>query len=270
MGGHEARTYWEDWGLLLLFVSFLTGPVAWALNEMVGYALVYAECYVHPSYTGRSVGTSLIQLTEARARELVPLAPPGARVVLDNTINGEDGAARRLLEEQGYRAARHFRRMAIALEGAPEVQTPDLVSIRPCAPGDDERAIFDALDEALKDHWEYLPTTFEEWERRIKRYGFDPGLWLVAAEGAEVAGAAVCQDRSGVGWVSVLGVRRPWRRRGLGLALLRSGFGEFYRRGTRKVALAVDSQSLTGATRLYERAGMRVAYTGLAFAKEVE
>jgi mycothiol synthase len=55
-----------------------------------------------------------------------------------------------------------------------------------------------------------------------------------------------------------LGVRRPWRRRGLGLALLRCAFGEFYRRDIRMVALAFDSQSLTGATRLYERAGMQL------------
>jgi mycothiol synthase len=57
--------------------------------------------------------------------------------------------------------------------------------------------------------------------------------------------------------VSELAVRCPWRRQGLGLALLRRAFAEFYSRGRRKVALAVDSQSLTGATRLYERAGMR-------------
>lgn len=241
----------------------------YAAIEHRGYALVHAEGYVHPRYTGRRVGKSLIQLTEARARELVPLAPRGSRVVLDNTINGGDEAARRLLEREGYRAARHFRRMAMVLEGAPEVERPDRLSIRPCVPGDDERAVFEALDEALKDHWEYLPTTFEEWEQRIKRYGFDPGLWLVAVEVDEVAGAAVCQDRSGVGWVSVLGVRRPWRRRGLGLALLRSAFAEFYRRGTRKVALAVDSQSLTGATRLYERAGMHLERLYSVYRKEL-
>ena len=42
------------------------------------------------------------------------------------------------------------------------------------------------------------------------------------------------------------------------LALLHHSFGELYRRGKRKVGLEVDAQSLTGATRLYEKAGMRV------------
>ena len=60
-------------------------------------------------------------------------------------------------------------------------------------------------------------------------------------------------------WVHVLGVRRPWRRRGLGLALLLRVFAEFYARGERRAVLQVDSENETGATRLYERAGMSVA-----------
>ncbi len=59
-------------------------------------------------------------------------------------------------------------------------------------------------------------------------------------------------------WVNILAVRRPWRRQGLGMALLRQAFGEFYRRGIRQVALGVDAENITGATRLYARAGMRV------------
>jgi mycothiol synthase len=234
----------------------------YAAVEHRGHALTYAEGYVHPRYTGLGVGTSLIRLTEARAWERASHAPPGTRVALDNTINGEDERARQLLEREGYEAVRHFWRMAIELEEAQEPVLPEGVSIRPCVPGPEERAVFEALDEALRDHWEYRQTAFEEWERRMKRFGFDPGLWLLA-------GAAVCEDRSGTGWVSVLAVRRPWRRRGLGLALLRRAFGEFHRRGITKVALAVDSQSLTGATRLYERAGMRVERLYSVYRKEL-
>jgi len=64
-------------------------------------------------------------------------------------------------------------------------------------------------------------------------------------------------------------VRRPWRRKGLGLALLLHSFGEFYRRGRRRVGLGVDAQSLTGATRLYEKAGMRVARVYNTYEKEL-
>ena len=59
-----------------------------------------------------------------------------------------------------------------------------------------------------------------------------------------------------MGWVEELGVRRSWRKKGLGLALLHHSFAEFYRREKHSVGLGVDAENLTGALRLYERAGM--------------
>jgi GNAT superfamily N-acetyltransferase len=90
----------------------------------------------------------------------------------------------------------------------------------------------------------------------VKRDDFDPSLWFVAFDGEEIAGFSLCSYEQGEAWVGELGVRRPWREKGLGLAFLHHSFGEFYRRGVRSVVLNVDSQSLTGATRLYTRAGM--------------
>jgi len=102
---------------------------------------------------------------------------------------------------------------------------------------------------------------------------FDPTLWLLAMDGDQIAGislnAAQADDDPDVGWVSSLGVLRPYRRKGLGLALLQHSFAEFYRRGKRKVGLGVDAYSLTGATRLYERAGMHVARQFSTFEKEL-
>jgi ribosomal protein S18 acetylase RimI-like enzyme len=82
-------------------------------------------------------------------------------------------------------------------------------------------------------------------------------LTFMAFDGNEMAGAVVNRYRD-IAWVWQLAVRPAWRKRGLGLALLLQSFTEFYQRGNRMVGLGVDSQSLTGATRLYEKAGMRV------------
>jgi ribosomal protein S18 acetylase RimI-like enzyme len=73
-----------------------------------------------------------------------------------------------------------------------------------------------------------------------------------------------------MGWVKSVGVRRNWRGRGIASALLRHAFAEFYRRGTRKVALTVDAESLTGALRIYERAGMRVVRRKEIFEKPLQ
>jgi ribosomal protein S18 acetylase RimI-like enzyme len=75
--------------------------------------------------------------------------------------------------------------------------------------------------------------------------------------------------RYGGGWVAGLGVRKPWRKRGLGLALLQRTFRLFHERGERSVGLGVDSENPTGATRLYERAGMHVESESVTFERSL-
>jgi len=102
---------------------------------------------------------------------------------------------------------------------------------------------------------------------------FDPELFFLAMDEEEIAGAALCSPRFGgdpeTGIVETLGVRRPWRRRGIALALLHQSFGEFYRRGHKHVGLGVDTQNLSGATRLYEKAGMHVAQEFTFYEREL-
>jgi ribosomal protein S18 acetylase RimI-like enzyme len=67
--------------------------------------------------------------------------------------------------------------------------------------------------------------------------------------------------------VAAIGVRRPWRGRGLGRALLLHTFAEFQRRGVNRISLGVDTQNPTGATKLYESVGMRVELEDAVFEK---
>jgi ribosomal protein S18 acetylase RimI-like enzyme len=108
-----------------------------------------------------------------------------------------------------------------------------------------------------------------QWESIVSQEDFDPSLWFIAMAGDEVAGVSLCGYYLDGGIVNTLGVRRPWRHLGLGMALLRHSFGEFYRRGIHTVGLGVDSQSLTGATRLYERAGMHILLSYDHYEKEL-
>ncbi len=128
-----------------------------------------------------------------------------------------------------------------------------------------ERAVLLADRDAFRDHWGHVERPFEVDYRRLMHFiendpEFDPDLWFLALDGDEIAGISLCSPSAAghpdTGWVNALGVRRPWRRRGLALALLHHSFCTFYQRGRQKVGLGVDAESLTGATRLYERAGM--------------
>lgn len=67
-----------------------------------------------------------------------------------------------------------------------------------------------------------------------------------------------CFGKDRFGWVLDLAVRPTSQRAALGLVSLQSGFVALWRRGHTRVGLEVDSENETGATRIYERAGMRV------------
>jgi ribosomal protein S18 acetylase RimI-like enzyme len=148
---------------------------------------------------------------------------------------------------------------------------PQSIVLRPFVPERDARAVFEAKEESFRDHWGYLPDEFERWYQQhvAPHEGFDPSLWFIAMDDEQIAGIALCGYYLDEGEVSILGVRRPWRRTGLGLALLHHAFGEFYQRGQYKVGLGVDTESLTGATRLYQRAGMSVELVYDIYEKEL-
>ena len=228
------------------------------------------EIYVHPGHYGQGIGTTLVRLAEARAREHVALAPPGMRVVVNNWINALNPQARSLLAREGYTAVRHFFRMEIDLsEEPPAASWPVEVALRNGEADEDLRAFYETSDEAMADHWGHVTISFEEWRERRTRSNFDPSLCFLVVSAGEPAGAVMCSISDGIGWIDTLAVRRPWRRRGLGFALLTHAFRELYGRGMRRLALGVDAESPTGATRLYERAGMRVAQQYVTYSKEL-
>ena len=117
--------------------------------------------------------------------------------------------------------------------------------------------------DAFADHWEHDRHSFEDWrEFNVGRHSFDPSLWWLVDDGDELAAVSLnAWHFSGdpkFGWINVLGVRPPWRQRGIGTALLQHSFRDFRERGATRVGLGVDGENTTGAVRLYERAGMRV------------
>ncbi len=246
--------------------------VAYAEVGQQQHAKIYGWIRVHPEYRRQGLEQYLIHLTETRARQHIAQAAPQARVTISNSLSHNNQAYKSILEQEGYTYSRSFWRMEIDMEDAPPAaEIPVGIAIRTMHPGE-ERAVYELDEEAFQDHWGHMPRTFEDWEHwNVKRSTFDPSLWFMAFEGDTLAGGAFCahEKELGLGWVHTLAVRRPWRRKGLGLALLRQAFGEFYRRGIRKAGLGVDSQNLTGATRLYERAGMHVAVQFDSFEKEL-
>jgi mycothiol synthase len=221
---------------------------------------------VHPAHLNRGIASYLLEWARERACQSVPKATPGARVIMQSFVNILNQDALKLFEEAGMQHTRDFHHMVIDLDAPPpEPQWPPGIEVRTLVLDRDEWPLSLAMVEAFKDHWGFVDRPIEEdherWMHIVRNNeDFDPSLCYLAWDGDQLAGASICwpyahEDR-GMGWVDELGVRRPWRNRGLGLALLHHSFGEFYRRGKHSVGLGVDAENLTGALRLYERAGM--------------
>jgi mycothiol synthase len=210
----------------------------------------------------------LLDWGEARARSLTAGRPGRTHTSADSDNEVLAG----ILRSRGYDLVRHFFTMEIDLAEEPaEPVWPDGISVRAYRTGE-ERAVYDTDMEAFQDHWDFFPVPFEDWrDYHLGRSDFDPELWFLAMDGDEVAGTALCSSeaRPGTGRVNVLAVRRPWRRRGLGAALLLHAFRELRSGGRPRADLNVDGENLTGAVRLYERVGMRVAHRDDSYRKEL-
>lgn len=245
--------------------------VAYALITDRAHLRIFADVYLHAAHHNRGIGTLINRLTEERAADHLALAPPGARVTLGTYINAPNGHAARLLTNEGYTLLRHFWRMAITLDAPPPVPVwPTDLAVRAFEPERDARAVHTTITEGFGDMWGFIPQSYADWQgSMIARPDFDPTLWSIVEDGDEVAAALCAFPFPDHGHIRSLAVRRPWRRRGLALALLQRTFGLFWERGERTIALGVDAQSLTGATRLYERAGMSVARQFALWEKEL-
>ena len=232
---------------------------------LVGYADRWREEQRHRAWLDLGIppgeaetAVTLLREIETRA---APDVDPGALAM--TWVKEVDSTMRGAVEAVGYELFRHSFRMQTRLDGDVEpVEWPDGLRLTTYEPAH-EAAVHAAHQEAFADHWEFVFEPLEQWRKwYVESPGFDPSFWFLLWDGGELAGVSLCRVHSSGdaehGFVSILAVRRPWRRKGLGLGLLRHSFAEMGRRGMKRASLGVDAENTTGAVRLYERAGMFV------------
>lgn len=191
----------------------------------------------------------------------------------------QDRAYRRALAEHGYHEARAFAELSISLAGrTPQTPNPD-VHIRRAdlsrLDGDDARAVYDVISQSFRDHWDYTERTFSDWMAyRAGKPHFQPAEWYLAEIDGAPVGATIHHDGfvadHQAAHIDNLGTLRWARGRGVARALLEHSFSRAEQRGLEAVTLYVDTQSPTGADRLYESVGMRPLRTGEEWQKHVD
>jgi mycothiol synthase len=202
------------------------------------------------------VAPVLVEAAESHARA------KGEQGLLRGYVQGDEPVLRQAYNAAGWLPIRYSFQMRIELDGeeVPEPVWPDGLEPRNVREGEEER-VYEAHMDSFVDHWDFRRQSFDEWSRyTTASHRFDPSLWWLVDDGDELAAVSLnAWHFSGdptFGWVHVLGVRPPWRRRGLATALLRHSFRDFEQHGATRVGLGVDGENTTGAVRLYERVGM--------------
>ncbi len=230
--------------------------MAAAVDIAEDHAIIWLRVTLHPELGTAELGEELLAEVDRLARER---GRPGTEIHAGCAEPDERVAG--IYTRNGYHLVRHFFRMIAPLDEPPAASVwPEGIELRPLDPDRDLERVHQVDEEAFEDHWGSARTSFATWRGLLIPADWDPSLWFIAWDGDQIAGISLCRPSAegdpDLGWVEVLAVRRPWRRRGLALALLLHSFAELRDRGRPKVGLGVDAENLTGAVRLYERAGM--------------
>lgn len=249
-------------------------------GEMIAYANLwdnsdipirnYTSWAVHPEHWHQGIEEFILEWLEKTAERAIPRCPDDAQVSL--LLGTPIGFAQResYYQARGYRFARVFQRRVITMtEAPPPAQFPEGFYVRSYRHPEELEDFVRLFTDSFRDHFGWVDEPFEKevevWRHELENDPiFDPLLcYLVVDSKTEaLAGFCFCRrelaGRPDMAYVNELGVGKAYRKQGIALNMLYHAFGEFWKQGRAQVGLNVDSESLTGANRLYERAGMSV------------
>ncbi len=239
----------------------------WTLADPPIHPWIWAR--VDPEWEGRGLGCAMMAWSLTRSLAALARVPRGARVAPRVGTRPGHAPSTALFEHFGFSLVRMTWMMKVDLAAPPASPVwPSGIHLAPYRNPQDLQAVYRCCRDAFRDHWGSVDVPFEQGldlfrHQNTVLHPVESDLWFLAMDGNEMAGISVCRRQSNddpeMGWVEILGVRKPWRRRGLGLALLLHSFHALRQCGARRAGLGVDAGSLTGATRLYARAGMSVS-----------
>jgi mycothiol synthase len=236
--------------------------------------------YVHPDWQERGIGRRVLAWQEERSRTHPAAAQTERPLALGTWASELNVRKVRLFTRAGYEGVRYFFEMnRPTLDEIDVPPMPDGLEIRPL--GSDRaslRRMWDADVEAFQDHWGGFDSSDAAFEAWLTDPHHDPALWIVAWDGDEIAGgvtnAIFAAENEAFGrargWMETVFVRRRWRRRGLGAAIVARALVRLREAGMREAGLGVDSDNPSGALALYERAGFGVHRRSAAYRKPME
>lgn len=261
--------------------NFNLATDAWLVFAADGTLAAYADMWqsrgltrlnnlsgVHPAYKNRGLEEWILDQADEWALERIT----DEKIVLRHVVNADAPAKVKRMTLWGYQPVRNAWIMKIVLDHQPPaVQVPEGIVVRAFERGRDEHAAWACIQESFRDLWQHQDSPYDEWAGfMIENASWSPELSYLAFDGDELVGATMTLNDELGGWVQQVAVRRPWRSRGIALALLLRVFGELYKLGVPHAGLEVDAENPSGALGLYKRAGMYVDEHFTEFRKELD
>lgn len=228
--------------------------------------------YLLAAYRARGLERVMQRYMERIARQSIVVEPDRLRHWFSSSVAHTWQARVEMLRDSGYIPSINYYEMQRSLlnDDLPEVVLPAGFEVRPPLP-EHFRAIWEATEECFRDQQDYYVSNDDDFHAWVSSPDFNPDLWLVAWDGDQVAGATLNSLHEGNwGETDDLFVRRPWRKRGLGRALLVATLQRFKERGLVSAGLGVDSQNLSGALRLYESLGYQPYQRVTSYRKPID
>lgn len=267
----------------VLFVFRAEQPIAYCRSGSQwveeSHSWIYSWImHVHHDWKNQGIEDTMLSWLENQAGANHHTLHPGSAGIHSTYIPEVNQYRLDLVRNRGYIPTRYFEAMKRDLEDIPIYPLPEGITIRPALPSQ-YRQVWDADVEAFQDHWDATTppeSDFLEWTSN-KTY-FQPYLWQIAWDGAEIAGMVLNninlienQERGRLrGYTESISVRRPWRGKGIAKALICRSMQMMKVLGMEEVALGVDSENLSGATKLYSGLGYRSYNRSVIMRKPLE
>ena len=268
----------------MIFVEVDEQPIAYGrvgwYPESNGDYVYYALGWIKPEWRHKGIGTAILKHNERRIREIATEHPAEAAKYFQNDHNDKQPGVAVLLKTNAYQEIRWGYMMNRTIDAfLPEAPMPKGLEVRLATEEDHYRAIFQAQNEAFRDHWGHGEVTEKDYQSwRSNPVTFNPSLWKVAWDGDEVAGMVLNyinkeeneEYKRKRGYTEFISVRRPWRRRGLAKSLLLQSVQMFREMGMDDTCLGVDTQNPNHALDLYEGVGYKILLKDTVYRKLLE
>jgi ribosomal protein S18 acetylase RimI-like enzyme len=234
--------------------------------EVAGDWVFRLNGWVPPEWRRRGIGREILRRQERRMREVSDSIEDDRGRVLHAWAAEDRPERKALLLGAGFAPYSYIADMVRPhLAAIPDAPLPEGVETRPVEPAH-HRAIFDAAEEAERDHVGHTEATEQDFARFTSGRTCDPSLWQVAWEGDEVVGMVRAyidpaeNEEYGRrrGYPEHVSVRGAWRRKGIARALLVRALRALRDRGMEEAALDVHTDNPNRALTLYESVGFRV------------